>query len=163
MGARKKRLASFIEEVWSQGRIEACDDFVGETYTIRHDPGDPWDGQALSREDFKKRVRISRAPFPDQRFTLISVLEDQGVVAIAWTWAGLHKADIAGFAATGACLKMSGLTIYDFDAEDRIRGHWQVIDRFGVFQQLARNAERPATRSAAEGPLAPAARGARPF
>jgi predicted ester cyclase len=138
-GERKKLLASFIEEVWSQGRIEACDDFVGETYTIRHDPGDPWDGQTLSRDGFKERVRTSRRPFPDQRFTLVSTLEDGDAVVIAWTWAASHKGDIAGFAATGARLTMSGLTIYDFDGGNRICGHWQVADRLGVFQQLAQN------------------------
>ncbi|HWX90585.1 MAG TPA: ester cyclase [Rhizomicrobium sp.] len=138
-GERKKLLASFIEEVWSQGRIEACDDFVGETYTIRHDPGDPWDGQTLSRDGFKERVRTSRGPFPDQRFTLVSILEEDDAVMIAWTWAASHKGDIAGFAATGARLTMSGLTIYDFDGGNRIRGHWQVADRLGVFRQLAQN------------------------
>jgi predicted ester cyclase len=137
--SRKKLLASFIEEVWSQGRIEACDDFVAETYAIRHDPGDPWDGQTLSREGFKERVRTSRAPFPDQRFTLVSILEDGDTIAIAWTWAASHKGDIAGFAATGARLTMSGLTVYDFDAKNRIRGHWQVVDRLGIVQQLAQN------------------------
>jgi hypothetical protein len=112
-GERKKLLVSFIEEVWSQGRIEACDDFIGETYTIRHDPGDPRDGLTLSRDAFKERVRTSRDPF------------------------------IAGFAATGARLTMSGLTLYDFDGENRIRGHWQVVDRLGVFQQLAQNVAKP--------------------
>ena len=139
-GARKKLLASFIEEVWSQGRSEACDDFIGETYTIRHDPGDPWDGQTLSRDGFKKRVRISHAPFPDQRFTLVSMLEDGDAIATAWTWAATHTSDVAGFAPTGARLIMSGLTIYDFDGQDRIRGHWQAVDRLGVYQQLTRNA-----------------------
>jgi predicted ester cyclase len=142
-GERKKLLASFIEEVWSQGRIEACDDFIGETYTVRHDPGDPWDGRTLNREAFKERVRTSRGPFPDQRFTLVSTLEDGDAVVIAWTWAASHQGDIAGFAATGARLTMSGLTLYDFDGENRIRGHWQVVDRLGVFQQLAQNAASP--------------------
>ena len=97
----------------------------------------------MSRAGFKERVRISRDPFPDQRFTLVSILEEGAQVVIAWTWAGSHKGDIAGFAATDARLTMSGLTIYDFDGENRIRGHWQVADRLGVFQQLAQNAAQP--------------------
>jgi predicted ester cyclase len=36
---------------------------------------------------------------------------------------------------------MTGATVYSFDSDDRITGHWQVIDRLGVFQQLRRNAE----------------------
>jgi len=141
-GARKKLLTSFIEEVWSQGRIDACDDYIGETYTIRHDPGDPWDGQTLSRDSFKERVRISREPLPDQRFTLMSILEDSDGVVIAWTWAASHTGNIAGFAATGTRIIMSGLTLYDFDSENRICGHWQVVDRLGVFQQLTQNAAK---------------------
>jgi predicted ester cyclase len=140
--SRKKLLSAFIEEVWSQGRVEACDDYIAESYAIRHDPGDPWDGQTLSREGFKERVRLSRAPCPDQRFTQTSILEDGGSVVIAWTWAALHTGDIAGFAATGARLTMSGLTLYDFDDEDRITGHWQVVDRLGIFQQLMQNAAK---------------------
>jgi predicted ester cyclase len=31
---------------------------------------------------------------------------------------------------------MSGATVYDFDENDRICGHWQVTDRFGVCRQL---------------------------
>jgi|SRR5579863_6510896 steroid delta-isomerase-like uncharacterized protein len=139
-GEHKVLLAAFIEEVWSRGQIDACDDFIGETYTVRHDPGDPWDGQTLSRDGFKERVRLSREPLPDQRFTLVSMLEDADAVAIAWTWAASHTGTIAGFAATGARLTMSGLTLYDFDGENRIRGHWQVVDRLGVYRQLAQNA-----------------------
>ncbi|HEX4079034.1 MAG TPA: ester cyclase [Rhizomicrobium sp.] len=141
-GERKRLLTSFIEEVWSQGRIEACDDYIGATYTVRHDPGDPWDGQTLSLSGFKERVRLSRAPFPDQRFALETILEDGNAVATAWTWAASHKGDVAGFSATGARLTMSGLTIYDFDDANRILGHWQVADRLSVFQHLGQNAAR---------------------
>jgi predicted ester cyclase len=90
-----------------------------------------------------RRIKITRDTFPDQRFTLVSILEEGASVVIAWTWAGSHKADIAGFAATGARITMFGLTIYDFDEENRMRGHWQIADRLGVFQQLAHNASRP--------------------
>jgi predicted ester cyclase len=139
-GPRKRLLAAFIEQVWSQGRIEACDDFIGENYAVRHDPGDRWEGLTLSREGFKERVRLSRAPCPDQRFDIVAMLADGDAVAAAWTWAATHQGEIAGFAPTGARLTMSGLTIYDFDAQDRIRGHWQLADRLGVFRQLSRNA-----------------------
>ena len=138
--SRKERLAAFIEQVWSEGQIEACDHFIGETYTVRHDPHDPWDGQTLSCSAFKDRVRLSRQPLPDQRFTLVSMLEEGDAIALAWTWQATHTSDIGGFAATGKRLTMSGLTIYDFDAEDRIRGHWQAVDRLGVYQQLTAGA-----------------------
>ncbi len=133
---RKQFLASFLEEVWSLGNVDACDQYVGRSYAVRHDPGDPWDGQVLDRDGLKDRIRRSRAPFPDQRFKVQSLLEDDGKIAVAWTWMATHAGDIPGFPATGQTLEMSGLTIYDFDENGQISGHWQVSDRLGIFQQL---------------------------
>ncbi len=48
---RKEILARFLKDVWTDGNIEAADQYVAERYTIHHDPGDPWD----------KRNSISRA------------------------------------------------------------------------------------------------------
>lgn len=135
-GQRKQLLTEFLEEVWSRGDIDACDRYVGSTYIVRHDPGDPWDGMTLDRAGFKDRVRQSRAPFPDQRFQVQLLLEDDSKVAVAWTWTATHLGDFPGFPATGRSLAMSGLTIYDFDRSGLISGHWQVSDRLGVFQQL---------------------------
>jgi steroid delta-isomerase-like uncharacterized protein len=133
---RKHFLASFLEDVWSLGDVDACERYVGHCYVIRHDPGDPWNGQVLDREALKDRVRQSRAPFPDQRFHVQSLMEDEGKVAVAWTWTATHAGDIPGFPATGRVLEMSGLTIYDFDDDGLISGHWQVSDRLGIIRQL---------------------------
>jgi len=133
---RKELIAAFLEEVWSKGQVDACDHFVGKSYTVWHDPGDPWNGRRLTLEEFKDRVRKSRAPFPDQRFHVQTLLEDGGRVAAAWAWTATHQGDIPGFPATGRALEMSGLTIYDFDEAGLISGHWQVSDRLGIFQQL---------------------------
>jgi steroid delta-isomerase-like uncharacterized protein len=141
-GDRKLLLAAFLEEVWSAGDIDACDKYVGDSYSIRHDPGDPWDGRTLDRTGFKDRVSKSRSPFPDQRFHVQALLEDEGQVAVSWTWTATHKGNLPGFPATGEPLLMSGLTIYDFDDAGLIRGHWQVSDRLGIYQQLQAAAAR---------------------
>ncbi|MGI4880577.1 MAG: ester cyclase [Janthinobacterium lividum] len=137
MSERKARLQSFLDRVWSGGEIDACDDYLGASYTIEHDPGDPWEGRTLDLAGFKDRVRQSRAPFPDQRFAVQAMLADDAGVAVSWTWSATHHGDIPGFPATGAPLAMSGMTLYRFDAADRITGHWQVSDRLAIFQQLA--------------------------
>ncbi len=135
MSVAKEMLADYLHVVWNDGDVEACDRFLMPTYTIHHDPGDPWDGQTLTREAFKERIRVSRAPFPDQRFTIVAMLEDGIQVAVSWTWTGTFLADTPGFKATGKPVKTSGITIYSMSG-DRITGHWQVTDRLGVFQQL---------------------------
>jgi steroid delta-isomerase-like uncharacterized protein len=133
--ANKELLTQFLAEVWNAGNIEASDKYVAPKYTIHHDPGDPWDQQELDLAQYKERVRLSRAPFPDQRFTVRDVLAESDKIVITWLWTATHRGDIPGFPATGNPIKMSGATVYYFDA-GRLTGHWQVTDRLGVFMQL---------------------------
>ena len=132
---RKQILRDFVDTVWSGGGIEAIDRFLAPRYTIHHDPGDPWDGQTLDVAGFKERVRQSRAPFPDQRFDLLEMLEDGDRIAVTWFWTGIHKGDIPDFPASGRTVTMSGATVYIFDG-DRLAGHWQIADRLSVYRQL---------------------------
>jgi steroid delta-isomerase-like uncharacterized protein len=137
----QQTLKNFIEAVWNQGNIDAIPEFVATEYSIHHDPGDPWDGQTLTREGFQERVRVSREPIPDQRFDIQRVYSDADTVCITWLWQGTHRGEISGFAPTGRALRMSGTTVYSFDPTGRITGHWQIADRFGIYQQLTSDAE----------------------
>ncbi len=135
----KASLLAFMDTVWSSSDAEAAaaatDAWLADSYTIHHDPGDPWDGQTLDRAGYKQRLTASRAPFPDQRFTIVDAFEAGDKVAITWTWAATHAGDIPGFPASGRAITMSGATVYYFE-NGRISGHWQVTDRLGVFRQL---------------------------
>lgn len=142
---RKEILTAFIQEVWNEGNLVAADKYLAAKYTIHHDPGDPWDRQVLDLQGYKERVRLSRAPFPDQRFEIQELFADGKAVVMTWLWTGTHLGEIAGFPATGKQIKMSGATVYYFE-EERISGHWQITDRLGVFQQL-----RQAAASAGNG------------
>ena len=133
---KQTTLARFLKEVWSEGKVEAVDEYLSASYTIHHDPSDPWDGKTLSIGEFKDRLVQSRAMAPDQVFEVKRMIEDGSSIAAAWTWSGTHLGDIPGFTATGRKIAMSGLTIYDF-MDNRLCGHWQVADRLSVFQQLS--------------------------
>jgi predicted ester cyclase len=50
---------------------------------------------------------------------------------------GTHLGDLPGFSASQRTVTIPSVTGLLFDGE-RIRGHWQVVDRLGVFQQLKR-------------------------
>jgi len=129
-------LTDFIRRAWSEGDLAAVDDHVAERYAIHHDPGDPWDGRTLTREEFKQRLVASRAVAPDQVFDLVEVVAEPPRVAVAWTWRGTHLGDLPGFPASGRPLRMSGLTLYSCEG-DRLSGHWQVADRLSIYRQLA--------------------------
>jgi predicted ester cyclase len=140
--ARKQRLTQFIDEVWNCGRETPVGRYLAPSYTLHHDPGDPWEGQVLDLEGYKARLRRSRAPFPDQRFDVQRLWADGDAVVMTWLWEAAHLGDLPGFPATGEVVRMSGATAYFFDAADRLSGHWQIADRLGVFQQLQRNKVR---------------------
>jgi steroid delta-isomerase-like uncharacterized protein len=133
----KETLDNFVQEVWNDGNIEASDNFVAAKYKIHHDPGDPWDGKELDLEGFKERVRLSRAPLPDQCFDIHEHFVECNRVVITWFSTATHGGDFPGFPASGKKLQMSGATVYYFD-KDRIAGHWQITDRLGIFRQLTR-------------------------
>ena len=134
----KELLTEFLEQVWNAGDIEASDKYVAPKYTIHHDPGDPWEKQELDLAGYKERVRVSRAPFPNQSFTIQEVLAEADRVVITWLWNATHKGDIPGFLATGNNIKMSGVTVY-YIKDGRLTGHWQITDRLGVYMQLRQN------------------------
>ena len=132
-------LSQFIQEIWNDGNIDAAERYIAPSYTVHHDPGDPWHQRTLTVAEFKERVRLSRAPFPDQRFELLETFGEGKAVVATWLWAGTHRGDLPGFPASGKQIKMSGATVYYF-ANDRIDGHWQIVDRLGVLQQLSSTA-----------------------
>ena len=133
---QKEILTAFIEEVWNAGNADGADKYLAATYTIHHDPGDPWEHKALSLGEYKERVRVSCAPFPDQKFEIQELFDGENAVVMTWFWKGTHAGDFPGFPVTGRVIRMSGATVYYFDGE-RITGHWQITDRLGVYQQLS--------------------------
>lgn len=134
-------LRTFIEEVWNAGKVEAAARYVATRYTIHHDPGDPWEGRELDLAGYEERVRVSRAPFPDQRFQIRELMAEGDRVVMTWDWTATHQGDVPGFPATGDPIRMSGATMY-YVEDGRFTGHWQITDRLGVYAQLQQGAAR---------------------
>jgi steroid delta-isomerase-like uncharacterized protein len=128
-------LAEFMEAVWNQGDAAAVDRFLGDRYIIHSDPGDPWDGRTLSRDEFKQRLITSRAPFPDLRFDVSHPIAQGDRVAIAWTMRGHQTGVVADRPGSGRPIEVQGMTVYYF-ADGRITGHRQVVDRLTAGRQL---------------------------
>ncbi|MEK7266054.1 MAG: ester cyclase [Pseudomonadota bacterium] len=133
--AMKAHLAAFFDEVWNRRDLMRLERYIAPVYKIRSDPGDPWDGKSLTRAEFAERLTVSCAPFPDQKFTILDLIVEGERLVVDWRWAGTHLADLPGFPASGKAVKISGLTIYDFE-NGLLSGHRQQADRLSVLQQL---------------------------
>ena len=128
-------LAEFMESVWNRGDAAAADRFLADEYVIHSDPGDPWDGATLSREEFKERLLTSRAPFPDLRFEIDETVAEGERVAIAWRMLGTQTRPMGPVPPSGRRIEVRGMTVYYF-RDGRITGHRQVVDRLAVARQL---------------------------
>lgn len=135
MTDNRQTLDRFMQQVWNEGDASAVDSFLADEYVIRSDPGDPWDGQTLSRDAFKHRLAVSRSPFPDLHFDIVETIADGDRVAIAWTMRGTQTGPLGDRPASGRAINVHGMTIYYFRA-GRISGHRQIVDRIGVARQL---------------------------
>ena len=140
MSAASDRVAlvrAFLDSVWNAGDLSDLDRFLAPAYTIRDDPGDPWEGQTLDHDAFRTRVAYSRDAFPDLRFDVQEAVDGGDRVVVRWRMSGTHRGDLPGLPATGRSVSVSGLTIYDL-ADGRIAGHAQAFDRLGLLAQLGR-------------------------
>lgn len=132
----KEAVIKLINEVWSKGNLKVVDQLIAPQYTIRHDPGDRWDGKTLDLTTFKERVKQSRYVFPDQKFYIEDIVCEGNKVAVSWRFTGTQKGDIPGLPTSNKKVTVSGMTIYYF-SHDKIIGHWQIVDRLGFLGQLA--------------------------
>ncbi len=132
----KAQLQQFMDTVWNAGDFSTIGDIVSERYTVKHDPGDAWDGQTLDYNAFKQRVQYSRNAFPDLDFAIQDMVAEANRVVAFWIMSGTHADDLDNFPATGKSFAISGITIYDFDDNAKVCGHTQAYDRLGFLAQV---------------------------
>jgi len=127
-------VAAFLKEVWNAGDVSNLGRYLAPAYTVRNDPGDPWDGRTLDHDAFRARVAYSRDAFPDLQFDIQESIEGDDRVAIRWVMSGTHTGDLPGLPATGRSFSVSGMTFYDFE-NGQICGHAQAFDQLGFLSQ----------------------------
>jgi len=136
MNNLKTTLQTFMDVIWNAGDFSNIADIVSEAYTVKHDPGDAWEGQTLDRATFQERVMYSRNAFPDLNFAIQDMLQEGNRVAAFWIMSGTHEGDLPNLPASGHKFAISGMTIYDFDEHGKVSGHTQAYDRFGFLAQM---------------------------
>lgn len=142
-GASPSSSAEVIDElfsrVWSFGDLQPIERLVAARYTVHSDPGDPWEGQVLDPQAYARRVQEWRRALPDLRLTIEEVLGGGSKVAVRWRAEGSHEGPWRGVAATHRRLRFGGHAIYELES-GVVSGHWQVVDRQGLAEQLGAGA-----------------------
>ncbi|MGB7339051.1 MAG: ester cyclase [Phototrophicaceae bacterium] len=132
----KTNLQIFMDTIWNQGDFSNLAQMVSNSYTVHHDVGDAWEGQTLNHEMFVERVMFSRNAFPDLHFDIQDMIAEDNRVVAFWMMSGTHDGDLPNLPKTGRPFKISGMTIYDFDADGKVCGHTQAYDRLGFLAQM---------------------------
>jgi steroid delta-isomerase-like uncharacterized protein len=122
------------EELWTAGNLALADELYASDATSHAlDPLTPDFGRGP--EAIKQMVRMYRTPFPDAQCTIEDVVAEGDRVVVRWTARATQKGDLAGIAATGKRVTVTGTDTYRF-AGGKIKEEWINWDALGLLQQL---------------------------
>src|SRR5574340_379017 len=119
------------EEPW-KGNWDVIETFVSPDY-VGHDPAEPEPvrGPAGVRANVEKYL----AGFAGGAVTVDQQLVDGERVATCWTGRGTHSGEIAGIAATGRDVTVSGITVSRVE-NGLVVEEWTTWDTLGMLVQL---------------------------
>ena len=120
----------YIEEIWSNGKLEAADEIINEDF-IFHGPIREVDGL----EAFKQFIAAIHSTFPDINFTIEDLVAEDEKVVFRWTMTGTHNNEFMGIAATGKHFTVPGMTFAHLSSE-KMAEAWLYWDRLGMVEQL---------------------------
>ena len=99
-----------VDELWSQGKIEAVDELYASGYVDRS-AGLPPD-ITPDREGQKQFVQMFRGAFPDIKGTVEDEIAAGDKVVIRWSAQATHQGDFMGIPGTGKRISITGTSIY---------------------------------------------------
>jgi steroid delta-isomerase-like uncharacterized protein len=127
----KALVRRFVDEVQSQGNVNAVDEFCSPEFVNHSAPP----GLPLDREGIKIVTAMFRSAFPDSYFTVEDMMAEGDKVATRKTFHGTHQGEFMGIPPTGRQVSMGLIDIVRI-SDERVVEHWSMGDNFGMMQQL---------------------------
>jgi steroid delta-isomerase-like uncharacterized protein len=123
----------WFKEVWNEGKSQTIYDLMDENgIAVGQDqPG----VEIRGPREFEMFVNRIRGAFPDQKITLEDAFGADDKVVIRWSAEMTHTGDQLGFPATNKRVKVTGISIAQFDNGKIVRG-WDNWDQLAMQQQL---------------------------
>lgn len=120
-----------LEEPWT-GNLDVIDQLVSSGY-VGHDPGEP--EPVVGPESERTRIERLVMAFPDGRLSVDEQIVDGATVATRWSARGRHLGELAGIAATGREVTVTGVTFSRIE-DGKVVEQWTSWDRLGLLVQL---------------------------
>jgi len=135
-GTKKQIVLRFFNELWNERKVDLAEElFSPDCVTHQLRSGSP---DAISpRTPAVLRAHVTEwlESFPDLRFTVEQVLEQDDFVTVAATAEGTHTGTWLGVPATGRKVSIRMTVTYRLE-HNHIAEDWVLVDFLGVFQQL---------------------------
>jgi steroid delta-isomerase-like uncharacterized protein len=130
--ANSQLIRRWFEEVWNQGNAAAIDQM---SHPHTRGFGQAEHGRKIDMNEFRELWRNLRAAFPDIRFTIEDVIEQDDKVAARWSASLTHKASFLGIPATNKNAKITGISWMRME-EGKIVEGWDNWDQLGLLVQI---------------------------
>lgn len=141
--ANKKLVAAFIQELFTQGDLDAVNRYLAPEM-INHDP--PFPGAPDGREGIRHAAAMYREALPDWHSDVDELVAEGDIVVERFTASGTHRGTLMGVAGTNQILVLKGIQMFRVE-HDQIVERWGRLDEMGVLRQLGLvPAEDQATR-----------------
>lgn len=126
----KDLVATYIEEVWNRGNLEALADLTTRDFSYHFGGQPPRDLSGM--EQF---IAGTREAFPDWRVAIESIVGDELSVAVRWSGEVTHLGAFHGAPPTGRKVSVSGINFYRIE-NGKVAQEWEQMDSLGMLGQL---------------------------
>jgi steroid delta-isomerase-like uncharacterized protein len=122
----------FIDEVFTQGKMEVIDELVAEDVSGQDAAID----EARTIEAVRNVVVLFRTAFPDAVYTIHDLIAEGDRVVARWSLTGTHRGTYLNVSPTEKQVTVNGIIIYSLE-DEKIVEYWGEIDHLGLMRQLS--------------------------
>lgn len=126
-----KEATQRIWEIIESGDLDQLSEVLADDVVISV----PGEDEMRGIDAYREYVQSFTTAFPDTRFEVHDMFQDDDVVITHFTWRGTHEGEIEGIEATGKTVESQGMTINRFKDGKAVEdlNYW---DNLEFFQQL---------------------------
>ena len=128
--ANKAIIRRYKVDILNSRDLAALDAIVGDDY-LDHAA---FPGQSPGRDGLKQRVSYLFDAL-DPQWTIHDIVAERDIVVVRWSHFAVHRGEFLGLQPTGRKFTMRGIDIYRVTA-GKMTEHWNVVDMYGMYQQL---------------------------